>query len=253
MDVEQGVGMITVITPTRDRSVPMALCERWIAHQTVKPDQWLIIDDGSAPMVPPSGADYIRREPGPGDPKHTLNLNIFTMIPRIAGDKIIVFEDDEYYAPGYIETMAKRLDEYALVGIGWSKYYHLPSGGYARHANVAHASFAQTAFRREVLPVVRTLAAVESQHYLDVRLWTKFGGAIIAAHGPGGWERKIGEEAIVFDDHEVPLYCGMKGLPGCPGIGIGHKQTHYKTFDTDLSVLRSWVPKDHGVYYDYRT
>ena len=167
--------MITAITPTGDRPEALALCRRWMAAQTLKPDQWLIIDDGKIPANIDFGESYIqyvRREPRADDPQHTLVVNVECALSYVLGDRIFFIEDDEYYAPEYIKTMNRQLDDYQLVGIGASKYYHLPTGGYVRHNNMNHASLAQTAFRAEMLPLVRQCAAQGMEKYwLDDRIW----------------------------------------------------------------------------------
>lgn len=41
--------MVTVITPTADQPTGIALLERYMARQTVKPDAWIVADDGNTP------------------------------------------------------------------------------------------------------------------------------------------------------------------------------------------------------------
>lgn len=228
-------GMITAITPTGDRPLAFALCKQWMEQQTVRPDQWIVVDDGKIPLRPTPMMDYIRRTPRHDDPAHTLNINLEVAIPRIKGRKIIIIEDDEYYAPKYIETLTKKLDEHEVVGICQSKYYFLPTGGRARHANTIHASLAQTSFRSSFLPVLIHLTNQRLKHYIDICLWQ------IA---------RAEHNNHLFVD-EPSLYCGIKGLPGREGIGIGHKEFMYgKGRDTTRELLRAWVSKDWQVYLD---
>jgi hypothetical protein len=142
--------MISAITCTGDRQVAFDLARKWMNNQVIKPDQWLIVDDGKVPMNMKNleeYACYVRREPKSNDPKYTLTVNIQYIFPLVKGDKIIFWEDDEYYASKYILEMANRLDSYDVVGIGDAKYYHLPTGGYVTCANMQHASLAETAFK----------------------------------------------------------------------------------------------------------
>jgi len=227
---------ITVITPTGDRPLTLALCQQWIESQTVRPDQWLVVDDGKIPLKPTRLMDYHRREPGPGDPEHTLNINLQTVMGYVKSAKVLIFEDDEYYAPGYIEVMAKRLDRAEVAGIAESKYYHLPSSGFARHANTYHASLAQTGFRRTYIPIMEELLKVESPNYLDIRLWRR------------ALDMGVGN---LFIDEPKSLYTGMKGLPGRAGIGIGHDPRMYaEHIDKGNYLLRKWTGKDAQVYLD---
>src|SRR5687768_6841694 len=65
MDCPGAVGagalpVITVITPTADRPAAWPLAERWMARQTVQPDQWIVADDGIAPAPLTMGQQHIR-------------------------------------------------------------------------------------------------------------------------------------------------------------------------------------------------
>jgi hypothetical protein len=240
--------MITAITPTGDRPLAFALCQNWMFHQTVKLDQWVVVDDGKVPTKPFVPMDYIRREPQPDDPRHTLLLNLKTAVPVIKGDKILIIEDDEYYAPNYVQEMAIRLNRYEVVGVKNSKYYHLPSGGYCTHANMAHASLAQTGFRSSFLPTLSKLLENPDRSYLDVQIWRNAGGVIHDRASIQGLTRN--RRGLLFIDNP-PLYLGIKGLPGRPGIGIGHTENRYAQFDgPDRAILKKWVPKDYQIYLD---
>ena len=234
--------LITLITPTGDRPLAFALCQNWMKKQTVQPYQWIVIDDGKIPMNPYAPMAYIRREPKLNDPQCTLILNLMTVFPLIEGKKIIIIEDDEYYAPKYVAEMATRLDQHEVVGIGNTKYYHLFSGGHYRHRNRDHASLAQTAFRGSFLPELKEILNKNVEiARIDKHIWQKLRG------GDRG--------AIFIDDDKDPLYLGIKGLPGRPGI-IGHNPEsspyHRRGSWPDISfrILMHWIPKDYGIYVD---
>lgn len=223
---------ITAITPTGDRPLAFALCQLWMKNQTRQPDQWLVIDDGNTPsdyLMRPM--EYIRRTPQPLEPKPTLLVNLATGIPLIRHEQIIFIEDDEYYAPEYIETMAGALAQHQVAGISHSKYYHLPSGKYLQIGNGSHASLAQTGIRYSFLPEFNPL--LRGDTYLDMRIW-----------------KQAGPRGFLFRDQIRPLYLGIKGLPGRPGIGAGHGEKLYRAKDADRSILKRWIPRDHGIYLD---
>jgi hypothetical protein len=213
-------------------------------NQTRQPDQWIIIDDGKVPcewldqrpLKSPGIIHYVRREPRPDDPRHTLILNLKAALPLIKGDKVLIIEDDEYYAPEYIEEMAQRLDWHELVGIMHAKYYHLPSGGYCQLDNSVHASLAETGFRASIVPEFSGLW--DGSSCIDLRLWNKVNRV----------------RSLLFIDTDKPLYLGIKGLPGRAGIGGGHAgelaqyQNHKDTMDR--AILKQWVPQDYRVYLD---
>ena len=230
------IEIITAITPTGDRPLPFTLCQYWMKKQTLRVDQWIVVDDGKVPMEPKVGMEYIRRKPRPSDPERTLIENLRAAIPHIRGSKIIIIEDDEYYAPGYIEKFSSKLDRHEIVGIGRSKYYHLLSGNYSRLQNTHQASFAEMAFRITFLPEFRGFLTGEL--YLDMRIW-----------------RAVDKmRTHLFYDDTDPLYVGMKGMPGRHGIGGGHDITHHiykdKTRDESRSILKKWIPneEDFNIY-----
>ena len=238
IQVMERPNLITAITPTGDRKLPFALCKHWMEMQTVRPDQWIVVDDGKVPMKPPVGVTYIRREPCATDPPHTLNINLKTAIPYIKGSKILIIEDDEYYAPQYVGRMAQALDKGEVAGIAMSKYYHLPTNGWARHANTIHASLAQTGFRSSFIPTLSNLVSQQLLHYLDICLWK-----IAMGNGVG----------YLFKDDPLSLYAGIKGLPGRLGIGIGHQAEMYsKRIDTQHKILREWTNESYKVYADIK-
>lgn len=225
---------LTIITPTGDRPLAFALCQNWVRKQTLQPDQWIVIDDGKIPTKPFVSVQYVRREPRPDDPQQTLILNLKTAVPLIKGDKVMIIEDDEYYAPEYLEEMALRLDQHEVAGIARAKYYHLPTGGYQQIANTKHSSLAQTGFRSSFVPKFSEIW--EGDPSLDMRIWQKVGQ----------------NQGLLFVDAFKPLYLGIKGLPGRMGIGVGHNPSFYRNFkdDADRAILRKWVPQDYQIYLD---
>ena len=227
-------GCITVITPTGDRPLAFALCKQWMANQTLQPRQWIVVDDGEVPLTPSSRMTYIRREPQSSDPPHTLIQNLMAALPEITGDKILIMEDDEYYAPRYIEEVASRLDGAEVAGICRSKYYHLPTGRYKVIGNGTHASLAQTAFSASFLPQIEAILGDSEDPYVDMRIW-----------------EEAGRRSKLFVDNETSLYLGVKGMSGRKGIGTGHNPMTYRTKDgEDRAVLKNWAPGDYHIYLD---
>ena len=226
---------VTVITPTGDRQLAFSLLQKWMKAQTKQPDQWVVVDDGKVPTVPSMSMQLVRRFPQQTDPKFTLALNLKTAFPLVKGDVVLIMEDDEYYAPEYIDTMVRALDSHVITGIAKAKYYHLPTGGYYQNANDRHASLAETAFRTSILPEISRIVNEKDDPFIDIRIWKKF--------------LPLGK---LFEDTNLPLYCGMKGLPGRAGIGGGHNPAMYRNRKdgADRAMLKAWVPGDYRVYME---
>ena len=140
-------------------------------------------------------------------------------------------EDDDWYAPEYMKHQYEQLKTADLVGEVPSRYYHVPSRQYRVMSHSQHASLCQTTVRSSVLPLLKEICN-ESSEFIDIRLWGRFDGI-----------KTIGSE---------PYCVGMKGLPGRPGIGIGHNPSRNRNdwmADQDLTVLRSWIGNDVSLYY----
>lgn len=218
--------MITAITPTSDRTLCFALLQLWVLRQTLKPDQWIVIDDGEVPAVPKlKFITYIRRGKKPNEPKITQRLNLLEGLPLIQGDIIFFLEDDDYYAPNYIKSMIEHLGDKAAVGICKARYYHIKKLAYLRHNNISHASLGSTAIRSYLLPQLRKAIEDERDH-IDMNLWPK-----------------IKENSVLFTDDEQVLHCSFKGMPGKPGIGLAHESDYYFSSggrDPELKTLIEW-------------
>jgi len=243
---------VTAITLTGDRPEAFSLCRRWMEHQTRRPDQWIVVDDGQTPLADQPGC-YIRREPQPADPAHTMLLNMGIALERVEGDVVLIMEDDEYYAPGYIAAMVERLARHEVVGIGRSKYYNVQNGSYLKDCNMDNASLAQTAFRSSFIPEFKALLA--GDQYIDMRLWKLVGNVqeLRWNNNDAGPDRTINGRGYIFDDGDNHLYVGIKGMPGRNGIGWGHlpRHPHYKLRDQDRKILRRWMGADAECYTHY--
>ncbi len=221
---------LTLITPTGDRPLPMRLCERWISRQTFRGTiQWIVVDDGKTETELRMGQQRIRRLPRSDDPPHTLALNLKKAIPHVASEKVLIIEDDDWYAPNYLEVMSQHLDRFELVGEGHSFYYHLGERLYRPCGNERHASLCQTGFRRSA--VLQSLNSVceSTDKFVDLRLWKYFVG-----------KRKV------FVSSPGPIALGIKGLPGRPGQTMGWRPKHGSIWKADASfeVLRQFIAGD---------
>ena len=224
--------LVTLITPTGSRPLAFSMCESMMARQTYKgPLQWIVVDDSWPPTLTMMGQQYVR---GPVDWNPSINTqrpNMEAALQHVKGDIILIIEDDDWYAPNYIETMVKLLDFAPIVGEANARYYNIAHRCYAKMLNYYHASLCQTGIRREILPLLHE-AVTSGQLYFDCELWKMVR------------EREI-ESFLAVD---LNMAIGMKGLPGRRGIGVGHSPDGFK-HDPDWSVLRSWLPEEDFVIY----
>lgn len=222
--------MITVITPTADRPAAWPLCERWMARQTVQPDQWIVVDDGHAAAPLSAGQQHLRRDRD-GEGGASLARNLLAAIPHVRGDVVLIIEDDDHYAADHIETQLRHLERHDAVGGVWLRYYNIRVRGWRLIRNSC-AALCNTAFHAAYLPVLarsceRVLETGGGFYHVDRLFWE--------AMGPSGL-------------HEDVTVTGMKGLPGMPGIGIGHRRGREWTRDPGWHQLRAWIGDEADHY-----
>lgn len=217
--------MISVITPTGGRPEALALLDEYIRRQTME-CQWIVVDDCPEPAQ--TSAD-MTITPSPlwtaGD--NTQCRNIAAALPYVRYDKILIMEDDDWYADTYIEVMANMLDDYDLVGEGFARYFNVRNFSYMQHENASHASLCSTGMKGDATSILKALLR-ENCPWIDVELWRAFNGG-----------------KIVFENKGLSV--GIKGMPGRAGIGMGHSMIK----DIDPQKLQEWIGDDCSKYNEY--
>jgi glycosyltransferase involved in cell wall biosynthesis len=219
----------TVITPTGDRPEAFSLCIKYLLRQTCQPKEWIIVDDGKSPMLPPLDipyVHYIRRERQAGEPAHTLRPQMVEALKYVSTDKVIIMEDDDWYDPEYCETLVAVLDKAVLAGQGEGVYYHIPNRSYFLCKNKDRASRCQTSFRSSFIPTVLRVCQSSSSPFLDLNVWTV----------------KNTSKLLLTDFR--PLCVGMKGLPGRRGLTMGWTRPNSFKPDLNGSVLKGYIGED---------
>lgn len=224
---------VSLITPTCDRPIGFALAERWIARQTVPPDEWIVADGGAVPAVCTLGQIHVHdpRPPGAANFAH----NLLNGIKAAKGDVLIFFEDDDAYLPDHIESLVAALERPCAIVAGHDRqaYYNVAHRCWRTFENVG-ASLCQTAMRRGALLAFETVVRqclARGTYGIDTTFWRSIARA--------QWSM-TGRQTCV----------GIKGLPGQVGLGIGHRPHQAPGWhaDPELVQLREWVGEDADVY-----
>lgn len=205
-----------------------------MSRQTYKGDvQWIVVDDGETPEGCTMWQEVIRPRPYWRPGENTQCRNLMAALPYIKYDKVIHIENDDYYHPRYLEVMDRRLDEAQLVGERSARYYNVKFRAAHVCPNDRHASLCQTGFRREIIEPFRVVCS-RGHKWVDIELW-----------------KNVPVNSRMLYGH-TGLCIGIKGLPGRPGIGVGHKSEGIAWIpDPDLTLLRSWIGEDAEVYRQY--
>lgn len=230
--------MLTLLTPTGDRHAAFALCERWMRQQTLwgrREIQWIVVDDGDVPVTPTLGQEYLRRERGTDAPVESFCHNLLEGLARVRGSRLLLIEDDDYYAPDHLEKMTELLRHpgVLLVGDPHLRYYHLGHRHWRAMDNTGSA-LCQTGMKAELVEflveIVRTRLVLRLFD-VDVTLWR---------YTPKPYVARLPLNTVV----------GIKGLPGRHGLGIGHRDDLLQTWtaDPDLVALQTWIGGDVEAY-----
>lgn len=224
--------MLTLITATGSRPEAFANCQRWMARQTYdKPVRWIIVDDGQEPQEinfdkPQWLIDVLRPEPF-WSGQNTQPRNLQAALNVIHGDtKVVIIEDDDWYAPDWLSVVAEALDKHELVGEKIPNYYNVTQRVWRQFTDAKHASLCATGMRGAALNTFRSVCRPAIQ-FIDVLLWQAHSNQSLI---PG---RRV---------------IGIKGLAGRKGIGVGHSTRFQGQQDPSGEVLKDWLGEDAKFY-----
>ena len=200
--------MLSILTPTGARPEAFAACVEMMQAQTYGgPVRWVIVDDGPEAMPTPQiegwEIQHIRPEPRWEPGWNTLARNILAGLDHCEG-RVVICEDDDQYAPWWIEKVNGWLDHADLVGECNSLYVVRGTGKRKLMGNRNHASLCSTALKGPAVGALRAACADDSRG-IDLRLWRAFSGS-----------------KRLYEPHPRGVV-GVKGWPGRPGIGVGHR------------------------------
>ena len=238
------------ITCTGGRSVPFYRCIDYMNRQTVKPDVWFVVDDvGDVDSALDASID---REPGsawlidqcqvlraahtwkPGGPNtlaQNLKAGIYSALSEFGPEQttLAFIEDDDWYSPNYLEFMFSIVGE--VIGEAETRYFNVATGRSQLMGNAGNrASLMSTVVRGRGIQALWSVVDAGRRTGIDAALWAN-------------------ARRDRLNTRRLPGFrsCGIKGMPGRAGIGVGHNET----FGTDggWSVLESWIGQDDASWY----
>lgn len=224
--------MIYLITPTGSRQKGIDLLASYINAQTYTGKvTWVIVDDcRPITIIPPVRTGVMTITVDPSwvwkEGMNTQSQSMSKALEYVPDDAMcLVMEDDDCYFPGHIENIINGLIHSDLVGERTSRYYNVTTKRYRVIEGKYHASLASVGVKGEALKKLKEICNSGSRR-IDMDLWSQYQG-----------NKTLLETANVI---------GIKGLPGRPGIGVGHRDT-FGTPD-NAGIFESWLGDYAGNY-----
>jgi len=224
---------VYALTPTGMRPEGLALLSEYLNAQTYQgPLTWIIVDDCDPGTREPCMRDGIAVHTirpewrwQSGDNTQAACMAAGLTLPGV-DDAIVILEDDDVYLPDHVLNVLDGLKRADLVGERDSCYYNVATGRWRVLGGKYHASMCSVGCKGWATDHLLRLCQGGGS-MLDMRLWRTFDGS-----------KKL------FKSHNV---IGIKGLPGRPGIGVGHRN-RFGQPDTN-NTLRTWIG-DYANNYD---
>jgi hypothetical protein len=206
---------IGLLTPTRgDRSKFLEHAKYLMAQQTLQADHIEIVDD-----VPKSRLCDIT---------YRYKIGCYRLFQK-GVDVILFWEDDDHYAPNYIETMINtwvKAGKTDIFGIAQTIYYHLGLKKYITLNHPDRASMMNTMISKNA----KINWGNDNYAFTDLVLWKQL------------------KHKATFIPHEI-LSLGIKHGIGMSG-GSGHKTTFKYTHDDEnLEYLQKTVDQKSFEFY----
>lgn len=163
---------VAVIIPDRgDRPELMKQCLRLLARQTLQPYIYAIDNDPPANDKPDITTRYRRQY-------ERLN----TIYPNSI-DVIAFIENDDYYAPDYLESMCAEWEKQGrpnMLGCSFTVYYHLR----LRAWFTMHHSTRSSAMNMLIKPGLTINWPLDHDPYTDAHLWNTVKGGVVFTPQP---------------------------------------------------------------------
>lgn len=231
--------MLNIITPTSDRLVGMDLLAKRIPFGEI----WIVADDGKQ-HFDPSGyphlnINHLPRHHDERTPVQSFRANLLDAIQYCTPGYVIFCEDDDWYSIHHFTDIVHRLEKgNVAAGDTCQRYYNIEHRVWKQFTNVG-STLAQTGFRTELLPLFQQAVLNPAG---------KDGRGVDAAFWKLVMESGLPHDLFNGDEQNTPFVVGIKGLPGKPGIGVGHRPDETWTPDPELVKLQQWIGDESKSY-----
>lgn len=125
---------VSIITPTWNREAFLPAIHACARQQTYQNLEWLVHDDSEIPSTELLQSDWPKLRYFHSKERLSIGEKRNLLISRAQGEIIVNFDDDDYYAPDYVEKrVASLISSNSLLSIS--------SGFFAYHLNTGHFGY----------------------------------------------------------------------------------------------------------------
>ena len=235
---------VAALTCTGGREHAFHLCKGFIARQTQKPDDWVVVDD----CIPKQkvGDGPLKVYPTPSwhlEMGHTLPRNMIAGLKAIKDlkvDIVTIFEDDDWYSPVYLERMSRALmsryhDGVRVVGEMNTVFYNVQTRTWKQNWHPCHASLCSVSLHVDVIDEIISIIEYNMTPNIDHRIF-----------------ETIEPKKVHLEKSNLVL--GIKGLPDTrAGASPVHLDIagRFVRDDSDLHALQAFIGDDAELYKWY--
>jgi glycosyltransferase involved in cell wall biosynthesis len=115
--------LVSIITPTLNRDEFLPQTWRWIQAQTYPNIEWLVLDDSPDPSRSLASLSHPRIRYEHVASRLTIGEKRNRLIAKARGVFITHFDDDDYYAPGFLEMMVSSLETHQADFVNLCSWY----------------------------------------------------------------------------------------------------------------------------------
>lgn len=204
---------------------------KWAAIIPTRGQQRKVFTSWAVHRAVQNGYDHVYLiDYNPVDDRVDMYKRISIGVDRAISDgceRVSIIEDDDWYGLDYLKTLRQLPNDWDIIGVNHSTYYHLFSTGWKKMVHPGRAGLFCTSFRPELLAVLPDTKTA----YLDLAWWRTATA-----------NKQIKTRLI---DNDIAL--GIKHGIGISG-GNGHTM-HYGAFDLKLSLLKDKVDEEAFEFY----
>lgn len=226
---------IAVLIPTRgEREVFLKNCFRMLDAQTLQPNYIHLMD-----YAPKSDDKDITQ-------RYRMGYSLLSAMGHF--DIIALWEDDDYYAPDYLETMLNewlKAGEPDLFGTGKTIYYHLKLRKYFTFNHPRRSS----AMNMFIKPGINISWCEDNYAFTDMHLWNMTGLAQSFLPVANQLPKKSWLNGVIYNPNKI-ISIGMKhGVGMCGGRNHIDRLQRYDKVDSDMKFLSDNCDKESFEFY----